>query len=131
MSTIPSMVNNPPNKYQGTPDEEKIRYTVGNFEGNCNLEFKFFVLYLIIIILVDYATMPVVETMDSRTLDKLLEYSTKTPRPVSIEELIAAGEDRHYTEQQSYCFLRQEVKLKIFFIDIKIFISRWPSDWRT
>ena len=54
--------------------------------------------------------MPVVETMDSRTLDKLLEYSTKTPRPVSIEELIAAGEDRHYTEQQSYCLLRQEVK---------------------
>ena len=76
--------------------------------------------------------MPVVETMDSRTLDKLLEYSTKTPRPVSIEELIAAGEDRHYTEQQSYCFLRQEVKEKKYFISaLKIFFSRWPSDWRT
>ena len=57
--------------------------------------------------------MPVVDIMESDTLDKLMEYSTISPYPVSIEELIEHGDRNNYTEERSYYFLKKEVAVRL------------------
>ena len=57
--------------------------------------------------------MPVVDIMDQDMLDKLMEYSTISPRPVSIEELMEHSNPDLYTEQHSYMFLRKEVAVRL------------------
>ena len=57
--------------------------------------------------------MPVVDIMESDTLDKLMEYSTISPYPVSIEELIEHGDPTNYTEERSYNFLKKEVAVRL------------------
>ena len=63
--------------------------------------------------IVNHSTMPVVDIMDSDTLDKLMEYSTISPYPVSIEELIEHGDRNNYSEERSYWFLKKEVAVRL------------------
>ena len=66
-----------------------------------------------IIYLVNHATMPVVEIMDPFILEKLMEYSTISPYPVSIAELLENGNKEIYSEEQSYKFLKKQVAVRL------------------
>ena len=57
--------------------------------------------------------MPVVEIMEATVLDKLMEYSTISPYPVSIEELLENGDKENYSEEQSYMFLKKQVAVRL------------------
>jgi len=63
--------------------------------------------------MVDHATMPVVDIMEATLLDKLMEYSTISPYPVSIEELLENGDKENYSEEQSFMFLRKQVAVRL------------------
>ena len=57
--------------------------------------------------------MPVVDIMEKEDLDKLMEYSTISPYPVSIEELLENGNRDKYSEENSYRFLKKEVAVRL------------------
>jgi len=63
--------------------------------------------------MVNHATMPVVEIMDPFILEKLMEYSTISPYPVSIAELLENGNKEIYSEEQSYKFLKKQVAVRL------------------
>eukprot|EP00092_Neocalanus_flemingeri_P037478 GFUD01040810.1.p1 GENE.GFUD01040810.1~~GFUD01040810.1.p1 ORF type:complete len:537 (+),score=104.71 GFUD01040810.1:69-1613(+) len=59
-------------------------------------------------------TMPVVDIMENRVLEKLMEYSTILPTPISIEEFIDRGcEGGAFTEAESYNHLKNEVAVRL------------------
>ena len=57
--------------------------------------------------------MPIVDIMEKDDLDKLMEYSTISPYPVSIEELLEKGNRANYSEETSYMFLKKEVAVRL------------------
>ena len=57
----------------------------------------------------DYHTMPVVNIMEPEVFNKLMEYSTRQPTPISIEEFMAMGAAGAVTEADSYNHLKIEV----------------------
>ena len=87
-------------------------FPLGNFMGK-KINFSIQEGKINIPILVNHSTMPVVDIMEPKDLDKLMEYSTISPYPVSIEELLENGNKDNYSEEQSYRFLKKEVAVRL------------------
>ena len=70
--------------------------------------------------------MPVIEVMDPDLVDKLMEYSLMSPKPMSIEELIECGDRSLYTEADSFTFLKKEMAIRIAHMIMEL--QRPPKD---
>ena len=82
----------------------------------------------------DIHTMPVVDMMDVPVLEKLQEYATIRPTPISIEEFIAMGRKGAVTEEESYNHLKNEVAVRLDTFPFSLLVGYLQLiflDWHT
>ena len=70
--------------------------------------------------------MPVKDVMEPDLVDKLMEYSLMSPKPMSIEEMIEHGDRSLYTEADRFTFLKKEMAIRIAQMIMEL--QRLPKD---